>query len=92
MHCYLAESSQLEHIGHPVVLQPGNETSVTVTNVNYPLPAPSNIIFKTSVTADAGHNVRLSLPVREWNQNCESGNFLEVWQNEFTVELDFGAL
>lgn len=53
----------------------------TLTNINYPLEAPSNLIYETTVTAPSGFNIRIALPVGELNQECGE-SYLEVRKDQ----------
>ncbi|XP_059098471.1 mucin-2-like [Tigriopus californicus] len=73
---YKIESNQLEHVSAPLLLSPEDNVR-TLTNINYPLEAPSNLIYATTVTAPSGFNIRIALPVGEWNQECGE-SYLEI--------------
>ena len=47
-------------------------------NTNFPLAAPANLLERTTITSESGANIRLELPVRSLQQECEGRSYLEV--------------
>ena len=78
---------QLEHVTPPLILT-RNSTSSTLQSVNYPLDVPANLVYKTTVTSPSGFNIRVALPVSEWNQKCEE-DYLEVIDVETALFAGF---
>ncbi len=68
---FLPESYQLEHVGATVYLSVngsgddgsgGNaDSTVVLSNVNFPLPSPPNLRYRRSVATSSGDNVRLAI-------------------------------
>ena len=52
--------------------------SAYVTNVNYPMRSPSNLVLRSVVTCPTAHNIRVAVAVEgELEQQC-GGTFLEI--------------
>ena len=77
------ESLQFEHQGQGIELSSSsvknNWEQTFVSNVNYPLPCPSNLRQKSTIVAPSGYNVKVILPVDEplEEQVCET-DYVEV--------------
>lgn len=75
----LSESVQLEHTRPRLLLGYPDQAPAHITNVNYPLRSPSNLVLLNVVTCPAAHNIRVALPLEEGDlkQHC-GGTFLEI--------------
>ena len=74
-----SESVQLEHTRPRMLLGYPDTAPAHITNVNYPLRSPSNLVLLNVVTCPAAHNIRVALPLEEGDlkQHC-GGTFLEI--------------
>ena len=75
----VSESIQLEHTRPRMSLGYPDQGPAYVTNVNYPLRSPSNLVLLNVVTCPPAHNIRVALPLdeAELEQQC-GGTYLEI--------------
>ncbi len=93
---FFSESFQLEHITPTIQLDGGSSVgsgsdpssssdAKVISNTNFPLPSPPNLVLRRSVATDSGDNVRLAIRLRRpssssdrLSQDCEGRSYLQV--------------
>ena len=75
----ISESVQLEHARPRLRLRSPDQGPAYITNVNYPMRSPSNLILRNVVTCPTAHNIRVAVPLEEGELDQQCGDtFLEI--------------
>ena len=75
----ISESVQLEHTRPRMSLGYPDQGPAYVTNVNYPMRSPSNLVLRSAVTCPTAHNIRVAVPLDEGELEQQCGDtFLEM--------------
>lgn len=76
---FASESFQFTHSGPEFKVDSSSGGAVSdFVNINHPLGMPRNLKYRTTMTSPSGTNVQLILPVKSAQQNCSSGNYLQI--------------